>query len=169
MPDRSSTRKRIRASTKQPATRKSAEKDAAEHVAFAGLKFGPWPDCVPGHADFHEHDDYSAALRDRCCSPASFASSCRNSSSVRSLSRRVTSRLTDCGARPNARSATSEAARMRHDHGTESVFHRADQHADRAFADRPHELDRLDRAFVELTRLAPRTWPAAATRHFDFL
>jgi hypothetical protein len=61
------------------------------------------------------------------------------------------------------------AAWMRHDQGTERSSHRADRHADCAFADRPHELDRLDRAFVQLAGLAPGTWSAAATRHFDFL
>jgi hypothetical protein len=45
---------------------------------------------------------------------------------------------------------------MRHDQWHRAVFHRIDQHPDRAFADRPNELDRLDRAFVQRAGLASR-------------
>jgi hypothetical protein len=66
---------------------------------------------------------------------------------------RVTSRLTDCGARPKARSTTSEAAWMRHDHGTERPSI-ALTSTPIAFADRPHELDRVARIGERLFRPA---------------
>jgi hypothetical protein len=46
-----------------------------------------------------------------------------------------------------------------------TVLHRADQHADCAFADWPQGLDGLDCTFVQLAGLASSTCPVAATRH----
>jgi len=60
-------------------------------------------------------------------------------------------------------------ALVMHDHGTErsSIALTSTPIARSPIG--PMKLDRLDRAFVQLSGLAPGTWPPAATRHFDFL